>query len=121
MPSINENEVKLNELKGRSYKLLATRDILGCSNLCLGVSFFPPGEHAPGHIHEKEEEVVYCMEGSGELVIDGKPEKLTPGTVVFMPPGSLHSVNNTGDKTIKLVYVFSPSTRIGDYKDYDSK
>lgn len=121
MYSIHEDDAELNKLKGRDYKLLGYRDTIGCKNLCVGVSFFPPGKHAPGHIHDKEEEVVYCLEGTGEIVIDGKPEKIRPGTVVYMPPKSLHSVNNTGKETIKLLFIFSPGAKIGEYKDYESK
>lgn len=121
MYSIHEDDVKLEKLKGRDYKLLGSKDTIGCKNLCVGVSFFPPGKHAPGHIHNGEEEVVYCLEGTGELVIDGKVEKIRPGTVVYIPPKSLHSVNNTGKKTIKLLFIFSPSVKIGAYKDYESK
>lgn len=119
--SIHEDDVKLNKLKGRDYKLLGCKETIGCKNLCIGVSFFPPGKHSPGHIHKKEEEVVYCLEGNGEIVIDGKPEKIRPGTTVYMPPGSMHSVNNTGEKTIKLLFFFSPSAKIGAYKDHESK
>ena len=121
MYSIHEDTVALKQLKGRSYKLLGCEDTIGCKNLNMGVSFFPPGLHAPGHVHETEEEVVYCMQGSGELVIDGEPEKINPGTVVFMPPKSLHSVNNTGKETIKLLFIFSPGAKIGQYGNHESK
>ena len=85
-----------------------------------GCVFFSANKHAPAHIHDKEEEVVYCLEGKGEIIIDGKPEEIKPGTVVFMPPGSLHSVNNTGDEMIKLLFAFSPAAKIGAYKNYNS-
>jgi len=121
MYSIHEDDIDLKQLKGRKYKLLASRDTLGCENMCAGVSFFPPGKHAPGHIHDKEEEIIYCLEGTGELVIDGHRENLQPGTIAYVPSKSLHSVNNTGDDTIKLFFVYSPSAKLGAYKDYDSE
>ena len=121
MYSIHEDDVSLKKLKGRSYKLLGCRSTIGCKNLCMGVSFFPPNVHAPGHIHDKEEEVIYCLEGTGEIVVNGKPEKIKPGTSVYFPPKSLHSVNNTGKETIKLLFIFSPSAKIGAYKNYESK
>jgi mannose-6-phosphate isomerase-like protein (cupin superfamily) len=117
MYSINEEDVKLQELKGRDYKLLASEDTLGCKNLCMGVSFFPPQKHGPSHMHEIEEEVIYCLEGEGEIVIDDNPVKIKPGIVVYIPTGKIHSVNNLSNKTIKLIYIFSPSTKIGSYKD----
>ena len=121
MYSIHEDDIKLIELKGRSYKLLASKETIGCKNLCAGISFFPAGKHAPGHIHKDEEDVIYCLGGNGEAVIDGKNMKIKPGTVVYFPPGSLHSINNTGKETIKLLFMFSPSAKIGAYENYESK
>jgi uncharacterized RmlC-like cupin family protein len=86
MYRVNENDIKQNKLKGRTYKLLASKEAVGCKNLCAGISFFPTGKHAPGHIHEIEEEVIYCLKGSGEAVIDGIHIKIKPGTVVYFPP-----------------------------------
>jgi quercetin dioxygenase-like cupin family protein len=121
MYSKHEDEIELNELKGRSFKLLASSETIGCKNLCAGVSFFPAGQHAPGHIHEKEEEVIYCLEGVGEALIDNNNYEIKPGTVVYFPPGSLHSIDNTGKETIKLLFMFSPAAKIGQYKNHESK
>ena len=121
MYSTHEKEIKLIKLKGRSYKLLASKETIGCKNLCAGISFFPVGKHAPGHIHKDEEEVIYCLEGTGEAFIDENSIKIKPGTVVYFPPGSLHSINNNGKDRIKLFFIFSPSAKIGEYKDYENK
>ncbi len=121
MYSIHENDIELNKLKGRSYKLLASSETIGCKNLCAGVSFFPAGKHGPGHIHLKEEEVIYCLKGTGEAIIDDKHFEIKPGTVVYFPPGSLHSINNTGKVKIRLLFMFSPSAKIGQYEDHESK
>lgn len=121
MLSIHEDEIDIIKLKGRDYKLLACEKIQGCKNLCIGVSFFPAKKHAPGHIHDSEEEIIYCLEGKGQAVINSEIHEIKPGTVVFFPPKSLHSINNTGDKTIKLLYIFSPAAKIGEYKDYGNE
>ena len=115
--TLHEDEVQLNHLVGRKYKLMTGEGKLGSSNMCFGISFFPPQIHAPGHIHEKEEEMVYVLEGRGEMVLDGFVEEIREGTFICIPSGIEHSVNNTGDKTVKLLYVFSPPLIIGAYQD----
>ena len=117
MYSINEEDINLEKLNGRDYKLLASEDTLGCKNLCMGVSFFPPKKNGPSHAHHIEEEVIYCLEGEGEIILNNNPIKIKPGAVVYIPPDSIHSVNNLSSKNIKLVFIFSPSTKIGSYKD----
>ena len=120
MLSINENDIDFVNLKGRKYKLLADKSTIGCKNILTLVSFFPSNSQAPGHIHEKEEEVIYVLDGFGEAIIDGVSHEIKPGSVVYFPPGSLHSIDNKSDKEIKLYCVFSPQTKIGDYKDYEN-
>lgn len=116
-----EDDFEMNELVGRSYKLIVGTEQLPCEAINGGVSFFPPKAHAPGHTHDVEEEVIYCLQGEGEVVLDGRPEPLRPGTFVVFRPGVLHSINNTGDATIKLLYVFSPKCRIGQYPNVPSR
>ncbi len=117
MYTIKEKDVNKERLAGRDYKLLFGPTVLGASNLCGGVSFFPPRAHAPGHIHKDAEEVIYVLKGHGELVIGRRRERLSPGTIGYIPRGRLHSINNTGKVTIKLLFMFSPPIEIGKYKD----
>lgn len=119
--AVHEDDFKINELVGRSYKLIVGTDELPCNAINGGVSFFPPHAHAPGHVHDKEEEVVYCLEGEGEVVVEGKSEPIRPGSFMVFPPGVLHSINNTGDETIKLLYVFSPKCKIGQYPNVSNE
>jgi len=114
---MHEEEFETHELVGRSYKLILGTDQLPCERCNGGISFFPPHAHSPAHRHEQEEEVVYCLEGEGFAVIDGEAEPIRPGAFVVFPPQSLHSINNTGDKTIKLLFLFSPKCKIGQYDD----
>jgi quercetin dioxygenase-like cupin family protein len=42
------------------------------------------------------EEIIYVIEGSLEYEIDGKPVKVKPGDVLFVPAGMIHSAKNVG-------------------------
>lgn len=119
--AVHEDDFEMQELVGRAYKFIVGSDRLACRAINGGVSFFPPHAHAPGHVHDVEEEVIYCLEGEGQIVVDGQPEPIRPGTFMAVPPGLLHSINNTGDKTIKLVYLFSPKCKIGQYPNVPSR
>jgi quercetin dioxygenase-like cupin family protein len=121
MHTINEKDVQKNKLMGRDYKLMFNQSVLGVKNLCGVVSFFPAKMHAPGHIHKDAEEVIYVLKGNGYLTIGNKKENISPGTVGYIPKGKPHSINNTGNETIKLYCVFSPPIKIGNYKDIQHK
>ena len=56
-------------------------------------------ETTPGWVHGRHyhagHELVYVLEGSGALQVDGKPEqRLQPGTVAYVPPRQVHSGRN---------------------------
>ena len=57
---------------------------------------FDPGYAAPRHTHPGEE-IVYVLEGTLEYVIgDQPPVTVTPGDVLFVPAGTVHTARNVG-------------------------
>ncbi len=116
MYAVHEEDVHATVLPGRDVLQLLTTD-WGCESIRMGVSIFSPNAHAPGHVHDSEEEAIYILEGSGRMHVGDRVEEVRPGTAVYVPPGVEHSVENTGAKPIKLVYAFSPPAAIGAYPD----
>jgi mannose-6-phosphate isomerase-like protein (cupin superfamily) len=114
--TIHENEVEAVSLPGRDHKMIIGPMNFGeAKNMCFGLADFPPNSHAPAHVHEESEEILYVLTGSGEFYFDGEPEPISPGTCVYVPSGVVHSINNTGDEVLKVVYVFSPPVIQGSY------
>ncbi|MEM6904984.1 MAG: cupin domain-containing protein [Pseudomonadota bacterium] len=61
------------------------------------VRIAPGGQAFPEHLHHNEEEWVYVIGGVGEVLLDGEPHPLGPGSfVAFAPGGPSHAVRNTG-------------------------
>lgn len=54
-----------------------------------------PGVTAPDHRHPGEE-VIYVLEGTFEYRVAGRPVRLEPGGVLFIPAGTIHSARNLG-------------------------
>lgn len=117
MPSIHESQVAAKSLPGRDHKMVIgpIPEMLGCRSMCAGTADFPPQSHAPAHVHDKSEEVIYVLSGEGEIYMDGKPEKLRPGTWVYIPTNTTHSIKNDSQEVMKVVYVFSPPVIQGSY------
>ena len=114
--TIHESEVPAVQLPGRDHKMIIGPANFGpAQRMCFGVADFPPRRHAPPHVHEEQEEILYVLSGSGEFYFDGAPEPVEAGTCVYVPPKVEHSINNTGDDVLKVVYVFSPPVVQGSY------
>jgi quercetin dioxygenase-like cupin family protein len=43
------------------------------------------------------------------------PERVKTGDFVSIPPGIAHSIENTGDAELKVLYVFTPPVVQGSY------
>jgi quercetin dioxygenase-like cupin family protein len=65
---------------------------------------FEPGYVAPRHTHPGEE-IIYVLEGTLEYQIDGKPVTVKPGDVLFVPAGTIHSVQNVGSTELATYVV----------------
>jgi quercetin dioxygenase-like cupin family protein len=49
------------------------------------------GNVPPPHIHHREDEVFYVLEGEMTFSVGDQTIKATPGTMVFLPRGVVHS------------------------------
>jgi quercetin dioxygenase-like cupin family protein len=68
----------------------------------------PPGGGTPLHIHHRESEGIYVLDGDLEIVDNGLTIPITTGSFVYMPEGSVHSFTNTRDETSKILILFVP-------------
>jgi quercetin dioxygenase-like cupin family protein len=91
---------------GREFRLLATPDV-GCSSVTQFVGYIPVGR-APDHFH-KYDEVVYVLDGTGELHIAGESRPLRPGSCVHLPARLVHSLENAGPDEMAVLGVFRPA------------
>src|SRR5207249_97192 len=78
---------------GDIYRFLATGEDTD-GKYALWEAIVPPGGGPPPHIHSREEEGFYVLEGELAFQIDGQRLVATPGTFANMPVGSLHSFRN---------------------------
>ena len=113
---IHELEVEAKALPGRKHKMIVSPWHFGpAEHMCFGVADFPANAHAPEHVHEGAEEIIYVLSGHGEIHFGGEPERLVPGSCAYIPKGVVHSINNTSSVVMKIAYVFSPPVVQGSY------
>lgn len=61
----------------------------------------PAGKVLPEH-KATGELTVHCLAGKIEFTTLGKTQQLTPGSLIYLPPGGLHSVEAVETSTILL-------------------
>lgn len=91
---------------GRAF-VLGANPAVGCQSVTQFVGLIPPGR-APDHFHTYDE-VVYVLEGEGQLFIGDGTAPLRPGTAVHLPARLVHSLANTTDSELRVLGVFRPA------------
>ena len=62
------------------------------------------GGFTPKHSHPWEH-INYMIEGVGELMIDGKINKVEQGSYAYVPKGVLHQFRNDGNGVFKFICI----------------
>jgi putative monooxygenase len=99
------------ELKGPPYRtswILVSEKTCGAQNLAVGVNETHVGGMVPEHKHDKEEEVMFFLQGRGQFITKDQTIELRPGICVYNPPGEYHKIVNSGDEILKFVWIYSP-------------
>jgi quercetin dioxygenase-like cupin family protein len=69
----------------------------------------PPGGGPPPHIHTREDETFYVLEGEIEFVLGDDVVTATAGDFVNVPRGTVHCFRNTGTQGARLILTFTPA------------
>jgi mannose-6-phosphate isomerase-like protein (cupin superfamily) len=113
MYSARESESKLLDLPGRKVRVYIGTDRLYSDHMTMGMTEVPPQTAMTPHVHEDKEEVIFVIQGHGEVTIGDSVEKLEPNTAVVFPMGISHVVNNKSTKPMKFIFCFNPVNDFG--------
>jgi quercetin dioxygenase-like cupin family protein len=68
-----------------------------------------PGEGPPLHLHPREDEVLYVLEGRFRVKLESTIHEAPPGSFVFIPRGVPHTWQNASDDPACLLILFTPA------------
>lgn len=68
----------------------------------------PPQSGPPPHIHHREDEALYVLEGELEVLDRGRSMRVNAGSFVHIPKGTLHCFKNVGATTARMLALFTP-------------
>jgi len=67
-----------------------------------------PGEGATPHIHHREDECFYVVEGEIEFLVGDEVVAARAGSLVYVPRGTVHALTNTGQAPTRVLGVITP-------------
>jgi quercetin dioxygenase-like cupin family protein len=101
-PIVSTTEAsQITNFLGVQFSVLLPRERSECVEILL--ERFPKGLAFPIHQHKECEQTYIFLEGTGEVILEGKVQRLEKGGVVYIPRLTDHAVSNVGDS--ELVYI----------------
>ncbi len=93
---------------GDVYRFLATGDDTN-GKYAIWEALVPPGGGPPPHVHSREQEGFYVLEGEITFTINGEKVVAKAGTFANMPVGTPHSFKNESDRPAKMLISVAPA------------
>ena len=95
--------------KGGEIRVLVSPRTVGSTQLILGVATLGVGDRVKKHAHDYGEETFFVMQGQGRIHIEGHDSvEFSVGDAVLVPRGRVHSIENTGDVEMRVVFASAP-------------
>jgi len=78
-----------------------------------GISFcmedMTPGRKMRVHKHLNHDELIFVHKGEGTLTLDEQSIPVKTGTVIYVPRGIWHGLDNTGTENLLMAFQYSPA------------
>jgi len=107
---IRLRDVKAQKILGGPIKPVVTPKTVRSKNLRFALGVFNPNEGLVPHVHPESEEVYYVIEGKGTVYIgeERKEIPIEPEIALYIPPGTIHAVKNTGKEKLVVAFFVAP-------------
>ena len=68
-----------------------------------------PGGYVREHAHDKNEEIIHVVAGTGHAIIEGERHPMRPGTTFFLGRNRVHTFVNDGDEDMVFTWLLLPN------------
>lgn len=97
-----------NHRGGQVSYLLLSKGQFGSQNLTITWVEGAPESQQSSHSHQANEQAYVLVRGRGLMMVGDESQEVGPGTVIFVPPNTNHSIQNIGEEPLLFIGVTSP-------------
>jgi mannose-6-phosphate isomerase-like protein (cupin superfamily) len=101
---------------GDTMTLKATAEMTG-GHLMLLENLTAPGGGPPPHVHSREDEFFYVIDGVFEIRIGDGVHRLGPGGFAYVPRGMVHNFRNLAEVPSRILVGFTPGGMEGFFRE----
>ena len=74
-----------------------------------GTQTLPPGGFVREHLHDRNEELIHVISGTGRAVLDGVDYAMAPGLTIFLGRNRTHKFINEGSTDLHWAWLIVPN------------
>ena len=104
----NAQVYDLHQLKEFGSEKLVRKKLFKSKQLWSEIACYEPGQATVMHKHPLEEEMIFVLEGTANMNIDGAEVVLPAGSVVRFPANVMHDVRNLQQERLVIMFTKSP-------------
>ena len=69
----------------------------------------PPGGEIGDEVHADTDQILYLVEGSGQVILGGEAADFRVGDLVLVTAGTRHNFKTVGETAMKIITAYSPA------------
>lgn len=97
------------DITGKAKENTFFRQVLETSkNTQIVIMSIPPGGEIGEETHPDNDQILYLVEGSGKVILNGEEQAYEKGDLVLVSAGTKHNFVNTGSEDLKIITTYSP-------------
>ena len=109
MDVINQREaVPFTTVDGSTIRELLAHRNSAIRKQSLAEARLAPGRATTPHHHKVTEEIYYILSGSARMTLAGESRLVVPGDAIAIPPGLVHTIENTGGEELVFLCTCAP-------------
>lgn len=93
---------------GSTIRELMHPAVHGNRNQSLAEAVVAPGQATARHRHRASEELYHIAAGHGQMTLGDQRFEVGPGDTVCIPPGTPHSIENSGTEPLRILCCCTP-------------
>lgn len=93
---------------GANSKMLVRPENADTRLLDYRISNYQPMSYVEPHAHKVQEQIYHVLAGEGVMELDGDRRVVRKDDVIFIPPGVVHAIHNTGLGDLLFLVVTTP-------------
>jgi mannose-6-phosphate isomerase-like protein (cupin superfamily) len=93
---------------GSEIRSILDRTNSSANNQSLAEATLPPGGATEPHHHPHTEEIYYILQGIGRMTLGIEQRDVQPGDGILIPPGTRHTIRNTGAEPLAFLCCCAP-------------